>query len=335
MRTDVHARRGTIWLMQAAVLLTTMVSMTGTADAQTTDVVTYYHTDAIGSVRMITDASGQVLERHDYLPFGQEWTTASSEHRLFVSKERDQETGLDYSGARYYSARSGRFTSPDPIAANEVRLVNPQRWNRYSYAANNPLTFGDPDGLDVIVFNFVNGARGVGHVGIMAVDPNTGAGLYGGFNPSHPHRPYDRQGAVTLVRFPSGSIQFADGRPTRDSLAEIKSEVAAAEKYEHGPIRSAYFKTSASETAMLRDFITRTQRQPPAYNAFGYNCEAFCILGLRTAGINAPAPEQLLRAEPNVYFALTLSELAWRLGSAQEPRVETSYCFQGEKGCSP
>jgi uncharacterized protein RhaS with RHS repeats len=43
------------------------------ASAQATDQVTYYHTDAIGSVRMITDANGQVVTRYDYLPFGQDW----------------------------------------------------------------------------------------------------------------------------------------------------------------------------------------------------------------------------------------------------------------------
>src|SRR5436190_20224575 len=119
MQTGAHGRRGTIRLVRAAAFSTTVLSTIGTAAAQSTDVVTYYHTDAIGSVRMITDANGQVLERHDYLPFGQEGTPPSSERRLFVGKERDQETGLDYSGARYYSAQSGRFTSPDPIAANE------------------------------------------------------------------------------------------------------------------------------------------------------------------------------------------------------------------------
>jgi len=40
--------------------------------AQATDQVTYYHTDAIGSVRMVTDATGAVVQRHDYLPFGEE-----------------------------------------------------------------------------------------------------------------------------------------------------------------------------------------------------------------------------------------------------------------------
>jgi hypothetical protein len=38
----------------------------------------------------------------------------------------------------------GRFMSPDPIAGN---VMNPQSWNRYAYAANNPLKFTDPSGL--------------------------------------------------------------------------------------------------------------------------------------------------------------------------------------------
>ncbi|MGC4081278.1 MAG: hypothetical protein QM736_03970 [Vicinamibacterales bacterium] len=38
----------------------------------------YYDTDAIGSVRLVTDANGTVVERHDYLPFGTEWPLPSS-----------------------------------------------------------------------------------------------------------------------------------------------------------------------------------------------------------------------------------------------------------------
>ena len=65
-----------------------------------------------------------------------------------TSKERDAETGLDYFGARYMSSAQGRFTTPDPLMAS-ARASNPQTWNRYSYALNNPLRFVDPDGLDV------------------------------------------------------------------------------------------------------------------------------------------------------------------------------------------
>ncbi len=65
----------------------------------------------------------------------------------FTGKERDAETGLDYFGARYFSGAQGRFTSVDPLLAS-ARVPEPQTWNRYTYAGNNPLRFVDPNGLD-------------------------------------------------------------------------------------------------------------------------------------------------------------------------------------------
>jgi RHS repeat-associated protein len=119
------------------------------------DVVEYVVTDAIGNIRVVTDEQGKVVERHDYLPFGEEWTTgpcaanpgvAEGQTRKFTGKERDEETGLDYFGARYYSAPTARFTTVDPVLDQKAALVDPQQWNRYAYARNNPLKFTDPDG---------------------------------------------------------------------------------------------------------------------------------------------------------------------------------------------
>jgi len=42
----------------------------GIASAQTEQIY-YYHADAVGSVRMITDANGQEVTRYDFWPFGQ------------------------------------------------------------------------------------------------------------------------------------------------------------------------------------------------------------------------------------------------------------------------
>jgi RHS repeat-associated protein len=64
----------------------------------------------------------------------------------FTSKERDAETGLDYFGARYYSAPQGRFMRPDPLLSSG-RPFEPQSWNRYAYVLNNPLKYSDPAGL--------------------------------------------------------------------------------------------------------------------------------------------------------------------------------------------
>src|SRR6185503_19372416 len=61
--------------------------------------------------------------------------------------ERDQETGFDYFGARYYASTAGRFTSVDPSHIGGD-IFDPQRWNGFTYARNNPLRFIDPFGLD-------------------------------------------------------------------------------------------------------------------------------------------------------------------------------------------
>ncbi len=121
------------------------------AAAQTPVTVEYYHLDAIGSVRAVTDQQGQVIRRHDYLPFGEEYLAGppTPDPLRFTGKERDTETGLDYFGARYYASRTGRFTTVDPVMNVDAALTDPQRWNRYAYAKNNPLVFIDPDGAEI------------------------------------------------------------------------------------------------------------------------------------------------------------------------------------------
>jgi RHS repeat-associated protein len=71
---------------------------------------------------------------------------AGSNCPFLNQKERDNETGLDYFGARYYASTLGRFTSADPLLASG-RTSMPQSWNRYSYVLNNPLKLIDPTGL--------------------------------------------------------------------------------------------------------------------------------------------------------------------------------------------
>ncbi len=51
-----------------------------------------------------------------------------------------------YFGARYYRSDLGRFTTVDPVLDQQAALTDPQRWNRYAYALNNPLKYTDPDG---------------------------------------------------------------------------------------------------------------------------------------------------------------------------------------------
>jgi RHS repeat-associated protein len=121
-------------------------------------------TDQLGTPRMIFDKTGTLanVKRHDYLPFGEElfngarttsmgYGDADSTRQKFTSKERDNETGLDWFGpGRYYSRALGRFTSIDPLGAS-AKPVDPQTWNRFAYVLNRPTIAIDPDGLSTIV----------------------------------------------------------------------------------------------------------------------------------------------------------------------------------------
>jgi RHS repeat-associated protein len=119
----------------------------------------YLSWDHLGSTRLVTDQSDNVVSRHDYLPFGEEiaagvggrtsvWGASDLVTQKFTSKERDTESGLDYFGARYYGGVLGRFGSADEPLADQSP-GDPQSWNLYGYVRNNPLSRVDPNGRSV------------------------------------------------------------------------------------------------------------------------------------------------------------------------------------------
>lgn len=108
------------------------------------------HLDHTGSVRQITNSAGAQVALHSYYPFGAEATnpTQSELSVKFTGHEQDLNTGrgeLHYMRARYCSPQLGRFTTPDPMVVTEA-TSDPQRYNRYAYAGNNPIVFIDPTG---------------------------------------------------------------------------------------------------------------------------------------------------------------------------------------------
>jgi RHS repeat-associated protein len=55
--------------------------------------------------------------------------------------------------ARFYNPQWGRFLSADPSMDLKKTIPNPQMWNRYAYASNNPVDRVDPDGKSWLIFN--------------------------------------------------------------------------------------------------------------------------------------------------------------------------------------
>jgi RHS repeat-associated protein len=111
----------------------------------------FFHTDDKGTPRVETNLAGQVVETWESYPYGEQWTMSGGvgNKRHFTGKERDSESGLDYFGARYYSGRDGRFTTPDGPFADQWPS-EPQSWNLYTYTRNNPLRYVDAEGRKVI-----------------------------------------------------------------------------------------------------------------------------------------------------------------------------------------
>ena len=114
---------------------------------------TYFiHADWLGSERARTTAAGAAYETCTSLPFG-DWLTCTGgdpSPMHFTAKERDSESGLDNFGARYDSSSMGRFMSPDAFY-KDSHVGDPQSWNEYAYARNNPLRYVDPTGENATV----------------------------------------------------------------------------------------------------------------------------------------------------------------------------------------
>ncbi|WP_438023101.1 RHS repeat-associated core domain-containing protein [Sorangium sp. So ce233] len=114
----------------------------------------YVHVDHLGSVDVLTDEDGDVVERRSYDPFGQrrnpEWgepapaSFSSETTRGFTGHEGDDELGLVNMRGRIYDPRVGRFLTTDPIVQAPL---SGQSWNPYSYVRNSPLNYVDPSGF--------------------------------------------------------------------------------------------------------------------------------------------------------------------------------------------
>ncbi len=116
------------------------------ARRKSTGELNYYFTDHLGSTRVATTATGQLLDDSDYYPFGAERVVASASGNRykFAGHERDTESGLDYYKYRMISSQLNRWTTTDPILASPLQA---QSLNRYNYVVNNPTNLTDPTGM--------------------------------------------------------------------------------------------------------------------------------------------------------------------------------------------
>lgn len=120
----------------------------------------YVHRDHLGSVAVVTNASGaQLIDKLSYDPFGARrrdtWAAditttgmnsilANEDVRFahgFTDHEMLNRTGFIHMNGRVFDPRIGRFVSADPIVQAPFHS---QSYNRYSYVFGSPLSYTDP-----------------------------------------------------------------------------------------------------------------------------------------------------------------------------------------------
>jgi RHS repeat-associated protein len=321
----------------------------------------YYDADGLGSITSLTASSGSVAQSYTYDSFGNTTNSTGSLTNFFryTAREFDTETNLYEYRARYYDSTGGRFLSEDPIQfdgginfyaytandpvglidpsgmtpdslmVNELRLINPQRWNLYSYSINNPITYTDPDGHDAIAVNFAGEVPVGGHEGIIVVHAD-GSATYAKFGPVHSGTPFDK-GKVTVTQLAPVKLG-ANGLPTDASYKELAEEAGKAEGQPASTVGFNYFKTSEAESIMLSNWIKQfNDANTPDYAVNGTNCAAFCIAGLLKA--NAIKNENISLI-PDRLFQLLSSRAnqnyTWQ-GTTPQKEIVT-HCIRHEDG---
>lgn len=108
-----------------------------------------YVLDGLGSVVAIVRADGTKVASYQYDPYGT--ATAVDEYYLgqtslirYAGGTYDATTGFTKFGQRWYNPVQGRFTQQDNLSF----IGNPEKGNRYAYAACNPVNYTDPTGLE-------------------------------------------------------------------------------------------------------------------------------------------------------------------------------------------
>ena len=150
-------------------IIDTLTVENGVTLSTPVEIVRYQYSNHLGSSCLELDASANIISYEEYHPFGttsyrsgRNEVDVSLKRYKYVGKERDEETGLYYYGARYYAAWIARFVSVDPLAS-ERSWVSP-----YSYCQNNPVGRVDPSGaLDNPIYDWGGNFLGTDDKGLQ------------------------------------------------------------------------------------------------------------------------------------------------------------------------
>ena len=143
------------------------------------ETVFFTHSDHLGSAAWITNENGKCIQYIHYAPFGElmdnQRVDSYDERFKFTGKERDEESGYDYFGARYYTSNLSMWLSVDPLA-DKYPNISP-----YAYCAWNPMKYVDPNGKWVeTLWDATNVALDISSLKSNIKDGNVGGAIMDG-----------------------------------------------------------------------------------------------------------------------------------------------------------
>ncbi|QEA39651.1 toxin [Pistricoccus aurantiacus] len=107
--------------------------------------IRYQFGNHLGSSSLELDEQAQIISYEEYAPYGSSTyqaarsQTETAKRYRYTGKERDEESGLYYHGARYYAAWLGRWANCDPVGIVDGA-------NLYQYCRCMPVKGTDPCG---------------------------------------------------------------------------------------------------------------------------------------------------------------------------------------------
>ncbi len=177
-------------------------SFAGNAIASRTGAgIEWLSTDHQGTASIAVNATTQQVTIRRQTPYGSPRGAEAAwpNNKGFVGGTIDN-TGLTHLGAREYDPALGRFISVDPVQD----LADPQQWNGYAYANNNPITFSDPSGLMVDTGNGSGNGQRINPKNNQVLDEGNNGNSKGYSNR------YGRNGTITKV--------YSNGKKTINGL---------------------------------------------------------------------------------------------------------------------
>jgi RHS repeat-associated protein len=102
--------------------------------------------DPLGTGMVMLNQHGARIRHTLFTPFGGLYAlvgTGEWFRKYYAGHREHEDLGLYYMQARWYDPGSGTFLSIDPVVAD---AEDPQAFNAYSYARNNPMRYVDPTG---------------------------------------------------------------------------------------------------------------------------------------------------------------------------------------------